>query len=80
MATARFIGWLASVLVRDQTACVGCDDALLTSQMLVSELCWAFDFFFARAGDFDAFNIVGDVGVKGGACGDIAGDMCGDLS
>ena len=60
--------------------CVGCDDALLASQMLVSELCWAFWFIFARAGDFDVFNIVIDVGVKGGACGDIAGDKCDDLS
>ena len=36
--------------------------------------------YFARAGDLDAFHIGGDVGVKGGAHGDIAGDKCGDLA
>ena len=36
--------------------------------------------YFARAGDLDVFYIGGDVGVKGGARGDIAGDKGGDLS
>ena len=36
--------------------------------------------YFARAGDLDIFNIGRDVGVKGGARGDIAGDKGGDLS